>query len=364
MFLVHRSHIIQPVEIGQVLQVGCGFPSAFRCRDAKARYGDRTVRRSRRQAPAPAAATPCAAGCCGPKLMLKLRMRLFARLEIGRACRRMTLVRISPSIISVTHILPPARPAASPQTGVPDIVILRSQAASGARARLRGVKRPPESPAWIRWREIGGAGRTMPRKAVKPRHRLWREEPLVEQDQKILRARIARPHPLEAPRHNRTRARDAGPACRGCPDARRCALTRVAEIPGRPSRPHAPQPCAHATRAGRPDRASDRQTATCVVSDTGHPRQKPGGQKRVSRRDVPHQPRIRRRRGQDNRQRRGSWCGSASDRSAARISACRALSRSATVGSACGDPASQRLALVPAGAGPRPEPGGKNLASK
>ncbi len=77
-FLVHRGHIIKPVEIRQVLQVRPSFPSAFPCPGAAGRYADRNARQFRRPAQAPERRTPWAAGCCGPKLMLKLRISLFA----------------------------------------------------------------------------------------------------------------------------------------------------------------------------------------------------------------------------------------------------------------------------------------------
>ncbi len=52
----------------------CGFRSASRCRDGGGRCAGRRASPPRRRAPAPGASTPCAAGCCGPKLMLNERM--------------------------------------------------------------------------------------------------------------------------------------------------------------------------------------------------------------------------------------------------------------------------------------------------
>ena len=50
MFLVHRRDVVEPVEVGQRLQVTFCVRSAFRYRDEVVRYGDRRAERPRRRA--------------------------------------------------------------------------------------------------------------------------------------------------------------------------------------------------------------------------------------------------------------------------------------------------------------------------
>ena len=65
MFLVHRRHIVQPVEIRQVLQIGPAFHQLFGAAVQQGRYAGRNVRRSRRPAPAPDAKRHALQGVAG-----------------------------------------------------------------------------------------------------------------------------------------------------------------------------------------------------------------------------------------------------------------------------------------------------------
>jgi hypothetical protein len=77
MLLVHRRDIIEPIEVGQRLQVGFMFDQLFGAAVKQANM------RSTRVTTSPSSSrmsrkTPWAAGCCGPKLMVKLRIAASA----------------------------------------------------------------------------------------------------------------------------------------------------------------------------------------------------------------------------------------------------------------------------------------------
>jgi hypothetical protein len=73
MLLIHRSDVIEPVEISDCPQIGLVLDQFLSAAMEKA-----YVQRPRRRVPAQACNTPCAAGCCGPKLIAKFRSGIFA----------------------------------------------------------------------------------------------------------------------------------------------------------------------------------------------------------------------------------------------------------------------------------------------
>src|SRR6516165_3593210 len=92
MLQIHRRDIVEPVEIAERLQIGLVFDQLLvpRCR--------RPICGSTRSTTSPSSSrtrrnTPCAAGCCGPKLMVKLRLGSSAMMasvppELRLPCRR------------------------------------------------------------------------------------------------------------------------------------------------------------------------------------------------------------------------------------------------------------------------------------
>jgi hypothetical protein len=71
MLLVHRRHVIEPVEIRHRLKVGLVLDQLFGAamQQADMRIDALTISPS---SSSTRRSTPWAAGCCGPKLMLKL----------------------------------------------------------------------------------------------------------------------------------------------------------------------------------------------------------------------------------------------------------------------------------------------------
>ena len=76
--LVHRRDVVEAVEVADVLGVGPWPRSAFRCPGAAGRCAGPMRSTSSPSSSSTSRNTPCAAGCCGPKLMLNLRTGVSA----------------------------------------------------------------------------------------------------------------------------------------------------------------------------------------------------------------------------------------------------------------------------------------------